>query len=75
MRIVGPNEPEGERQIRIDSPPQKSVEFASALGQFLFVLPARVDRGLKNASSQKKEAPAQEALPSGNGGVGAAARD
>ena len=28
---------------------QKCVEFAKAFGQFLFVLPARVERGLKSA--------------------------
>lgn len=27
----------------------KCVEFATALAQFLFVLPARVERGMKNA--------------------------
>lgn len=29
----------------------RAVEFAEALGQFLFVLPARVNRGLQSASS------------------------
>ena len=28
---------------------QKCIDFAMALGQFLFVLPARVERGIKNA--------------------------
>ena len=31
---------------------RKCVEFAMALGQFLFVLPARVERGLAEASNQ-----------------------
>lgn len=30
---------------------QKCIEFATALGQFLFVLPARVERGRKNSKT------------------------
>jgi hypothetical protein len=34
---------------------QQSVEFAEALGQFLFVLTARIDRGIKAASAAKHD--------------------
>lgn len=30
---------------------EKCVEFATALGQFMFVLPARVERGIKRAKA------------------------
>lgn len=32
---------------------KKCVDFAMALGQFLFVLPARVQRGIKSAQSER----------------------
>ena len=32
---------------------EKVVEFAKALGTFLFVLPARVERGRKKAANQE----------------------
>lgn len=37
-----------------DTDAARSIEFARALGQFLFVLPARVQRGLSDAASPEK---------------------
>lgn len=34
---------------------QKAVDFVQALAQFLFVLPARVERGLKDAKNKVEE--------------------
>jgi hypothetical protein len=40
---------DGEADLPSESQARKCIEFALALGQFMFVLPARVERGIKDA--------------------------
>ncbi|WP_245452097.1 DUF4145 domain-containing protein [Mesorhizobium waimense] len=57
---LGSNRPRHADEVRPHVSPdeaKQSVEFAEALGNFLFVLTARIDRGIKAAEEAEKSPP------------------
>ena len=53
-----PRHADEERPLPDDDDARRCVEFAKALGDFLFVLPARVTRGLQDAAQKDDTKPA-----------------